>query len=676
VPLASAARWPEDRAEMDRWSDLGFLRAGVCSPALRVADVPYNVAATIAALETAAAEGVAVVVFPELGLTSYSCGDLFGQTELREAALHGLAEIAAATKRTRVAAIVGLPLEVDGRLYNAAAVCGAGRVAGIVPKTFLPTGGEFYEARWFSTGAEAAADAVRIGSRDIPFGTDLLFEVPDLPGAVFGVEICEDLWAPVQPSGELAVAGATVLLNLSASDEVLGKAAYRRDLVVGQSGRCLAAYLYAASGPGESTTDVVYSGASMIAENGQLLAETERFRFDTQLAVVDLDLERLRNERIRSTTFGQTIPSWEHRRVDLELPLAVAGHADLRRTVSASPFVPADPRDRAATCREIFAIQATGLARRLRHTGAPGVSLGLSGGLDSTLALLATIRAFEMAGLARDKIRTISMPGPGTSQRTRANAARLAGCLEVGFEEIPIDAAVAAHLRDIGHPGDVHDIAYENAQARERTQILMDHANLHGGFVVGTGDLSEAALGWMTYGGDHLSMYHVNAGVPKTLVRYLVEWAADEADEGEASAVLRDIVATPISPELLPDGHETETAIGPFRLHDFFLYWAIRHGFGPRRIVFLASHAFGTEFDRATVLHWLRVFYQRFFGAQFKRSAMPDGPKVGTVALSPRGDWRMPSDAQAAIWLAELDELTEPADAQSAAVTPARAPSV
>jgi NAD+ synthase (glutamine-hydrolysing) len=477
---------------------------------------------------------------------------------------------------------------------------------------------------------------------------------------VLGIEICEDLWAPVQPSGELAVAGATVLVNLSASDEVLGKAGYRRSLVVGQSGRCLAAYLYAASGPGESTTDVVFSGHSMIAENGGLLAEAQRFRFDTQLAVADLDLERLRNERIRSTTFGQTIPSWEHRRIEIALPLATAAHDDLRRTVSPTPFVPSDPQDRASTCREIFDIQATGLAGRLGHTGATGVTLGLSGGLDSTLALLATIRAFEIARLPRKGIRTISMPGPGTSQRTRANAARLASCLDVGFEEIPIGDAVAAHLRDIGHPGEVHDIAFENAQARERTQILMDHANLHGGFVVGTGDLSEAALGWMTYGGDHLSMYHINAGVPKTLVRYLVDWAADEDYGGEATDVLRDIAATPISPELLPDGHETEVAIGPYRLHDFFLYWAIRHGFGPRRIAFLAGHAFGDEFDRATILRWLRVFYQRFFGAQFKRSAMPDGPKVGTVALSPRGDWRMPSDAQAAIWLTELDALAGP----------------
>jgi NAD+ synthase (glutamine-hydrolysing) len=642
---------------MDSWSDLGLLRAGVASPALRVADVSFNVAATISVLEQASAAGAALVVFPELGLTAYTCGDLFAQTELREAALHGLADVAAATGRIATAAVVGLPVELDGRLYNAAALCAGGAVAGIVPKTFLPTGGEFYEARWFSSGAETSAESIRIGGLDVPFGTDLLFEDPAVTGATFGIEICEDLWAPVQPSGELAVAGASVLLNLSASDEVLGKAAYRRDLVVGQSGRCLAAYLYAASGPGESTTDVVYSGSSMIAENGQLLAETERFQFESQLAIADLDLERLRNERIRSTTFGQTIPSWEHRRIPIALPLAAEAHPDLRRLVPTAPFVPADPRDRAAACREIFAIQATGLAGRLRHTRAPGVTLGLSGGLDSTLALLAAIRAFEIVGLPRDRIRTVSMPGPGTSARTRANAARLAGCLGVAFEEIPIDEAVAAHLDDIGHPGDRHDIAFENAQARERTQILMDLANLHGGFVVGTGDLSEAALGWMTYGGDHLSMYHVNAGIPKTLVRYLVEWAADEAFEGDASAVLRDIVATPISPELLPGGHETETAVGPFRLNDFFLYWAIRHGFGPRRIAFLAGHAFGDEFDRPTVLRWLRLFYQRFFGAQFKRSAMPDGPKVGTVALSPRGDWRMPSDAQAGVWLAELDDL-------------------
>jgi NAD+ synthase (glutamine-hydrolysing) len=642
---------------MDSWSSLGYLRAGVASPALRVADVPFNTASTTAALEAAATAGASVVVFPELGLTAYSCGDLFVQSELRTAALAGLADVAAASGRTGVAAVVGLPLAVDGRLYNAAALCAGGIVAGIVPKTFLPTGGEFYEARWFSTGSDATAESVWLDGRAVPFGIDLLFDATDLPGAVLGIEICEDLWAPVQPSGQLAIAGATVLLNLSASDELLGKAPYRRELVVGQSGRCLSAYLYAAAGPGESTTDLVFSGCSMIAENGQLLAETPRFRFDTQLAIADVDLERLQNERLRSTTFGQSVPARTYRRVPIPLPLAGAQHRELRRSVSPTPFVPADPRERAASCREIFAIQATGLAARLRHTRATGVSLGLSGGLDSTLALLAAVRAFEMVGLPRDQLRAVSMPGPGTSERTRANAARLAGCLGVAFTEIPIDEAVDRHLRDIGHAGDRHDITFENAQARERTQILMDLANLHGAFVVGTGDLSEAALGWMTYGGDHLSMYHVNAGIPKTLVRFLVEWAADEAFRGETSDVLRDIVATPISPELLPSGPETESVVGPFRLHDFFLYWSVRHGFGPARIVYLASQAFAGEFDRPTILRWLRVFYERFFRAQFKRNAMPDGPKVGTVALSPRGDWRMPSDAQATVWLAELDGL-------------------
>jgi NAD+ synthase (glutamine-hydrolysing) len=644
---------------MNGWSSLGYLRAGVASPALRVADVGFNVGATVAALDEAAAAGVSLVAFPELGLTAYSCADLFAQSELRRSALAALADVAAATGRLGVAAVVGLPVEVDARLYNAAAICAGGSVAGIVPKTFLPTGGEFYESRWFSSGADVTANTVRIDGRDVAFGTDLVFEATDVAGALIGVEICEDLWAPVQPSAELALAGATILVNLSASNEVLGKAAYRRDLVVGQSGRCLAAYLYAAAGPGESTTDVVYSGASMIAENGQLLAGTSRFRFETQLAIADLDLERLRNDRIRSTTFGQSVPGRPFRRIPISLPRSGLAQPDLRRFVPATPFVPADPAERAATCREVFAIQAVGLAARLRHTGATRVTLGLSGGLDSTLALLAAVRAFEIAGRSRDGIRAVSMPGPGTSQRTRANAARLAACLGVSLAEIPIDAAVGGHLQDIGHPGDRHDVTFENAQARERTQILMDLANLHGGFVVGTGDLSEAALGWMTYGGDHLSMYHVNAGIPKTLVRFLIEWAADEAFEGEASEVLRDIVATPISPELVPDGQGTEAAIGPYRLHDFFLYWAIRHGFGPRRIAFLAGHAFGVEYDQATILRWLRVFYQRFFASQFKRSAMPDGPKVGTVALSPRGDWRMPSDAQATTWLDELDELAD-----------------
>ncbi len=692
---------------------LGFVRVVVITPELRVADVAFNTQAIIDALARAATQGCRLALFPELSITGYSCADLFDQALLLDAAQAALAQLAAAAAEYDIAAVVGLPLPVAGKLYNCAAFLAGGTIQGIVPKTYLPTTGEFYEARWFTPATQVSTTSVMIGGASVPFGRDLLFAAGNLPLAVFGIEICEDLWAVDPPSGDMALAGATILLNLSASNELLGKEAYRRDLVRQQSARGLAAYLYAGSGPNESTTDVVWAGHSLIAENGIVLTETTRFQFTTQMALADIDVQRLVHERLRNSTYAASRTKRTMRIVAFDLPgpesprlkhptavkneESAPGSADrpdtmsqpgsegsphrdaqhtsetgtpwanfptlLRPQLSRMPFVPADLARRAEHAREIFNIQLTGLAKRLKHTGITRVTIGVSGGLDSTLALLVTAKAFDVLGLPRTGIVAISMPGFGTTTRTRGNAARLAEALGVTLQTIPINEAVRQHFRDIGHDENVHDVTYENAQARERTQILMDVANQVGGLVVGTGDLSELALGWATYNGDHMSMYHVNAGVPKTLVRYLVEWTAEAEFSGETSVVLRDIVATPITPELLPlDANgaleqKTEETIGPYALHDFFLYYTVRFQFAPRKVFVLARQAFAGTYADAEILRWLEVFYRRFFSQQFKRSAMPDGPKVGSVALSPRGDWRMPSDASSALWLADVKAL-------------------
>lgn len=646
-------------------ASLGFVRVAVIAPELRVADVDYNTQMIVAALKEAAERGCRLAVFPELCVTGYSCADLFYQALLLERARSTLAPIRAAAEQLGIAAVVGLPLEVEGRLYNCAAfVTGAG-VLGIVPKTYLPMTNEFYEARWFTPANRGTAATVELDGAEIPFGTDLLFTVSNLPDCVIGIEICEDLWAVNPPSGDMALAGATLLVNPSASNELVAKADYRRELVKQQSARCLAAYLYASAGPGESTTDLVFSGHSLIAENGAILAETERFGFSTQMAVADIDLQRLVHERMKSSGFAAAPSRQTYRRIIFDLPEGqAASTADvLLRPLSQTPFVPADVTQRARHCHEVFHIQATGLAKRLKHTGVTKVTLGISGGLDSTLALLVCVKAFDKLHLDRSGIVAVTMPGFGTTLRTRTNAERLASLLGVTTRRIPIHQAVTTHFRDIGHAEHIHDATYENAQARERTQILMDLANEIGGLMVGTGDLSELALGWCTYGGDQMSMYNVNAGVPKTLVRYLIEWVAESEFSGETSEVLRDILATPITPELLPPDasgarpQETEAAIGPYLLHDFFLYYTVRYQFPPRKVFFLAQQAFAHKYPAPEILHWMRVFYERFFAQQFKRSAMPDGPKVGSVALSPRGDWRMPSDASSALWLHELEEM-------------------
>ncbi|MFA5516387.1 MAG: NAD(+) synthase [Desulfuromonadales bacterium] len=642
-------------------SSLGMIRLGVVSPELRVADVRFNTARIRDAVAAAAAENCRFLLFPELCITAYTCGDLFFQPLLLQQAQDALGELAAASAEHAATIIVGAPVEQDGRVFNCAVFIAGGRILGIIPKTYLPNAQEFYEERWFSSAVDRTAETLIWRGERIPFGADLLFRAADMPDCLVGVEICEDAWTASPPSGRMAVQGATVLLNLSASPELLGKAEYRRALVQAQSARCLAAYAYASAGPGESSTDLVFSGHSLIAENGAILAETERFCQQTTLAMIDIDIERLKNERLKNNSFAFSRAETPSR--EIPFSLADAPAAKLRREISATPFVPVGETERGDRCREIFALQTTALVTRLRHTGGKTAVLGLSGGLDSTLALLVTVRAFDALGLDRQGIVAITMPGFGTTVRTRTNAEDLARHLGVCFRVIPIAEAVRGHFRDIGHAEEVHDITYENAQARERTQILMDVANQLGGMVIGTGDLSELALGWCTYNADHMSMYGVNAGVPKTLVRFLVSWCAEVEFSGEAAATLHDICATPFSPELLPPDENgiiaqvTEEHVGPYVLHDFFLFHMVRMQFAPAKIFFLARSAFAGAFEPAQILEWLRIFYQRFFSQQFKRSCLPDGPKIGSVSLSPRGDWRMPSDASAALWLAEVEAL-------------------
>ncbi len=639
-------------------SDWALVRVGVATPELRLADIDFNLMQLRQVATEAAQQGCQFLLTPELGVTGYSCGDLFLQPLLIEKARTALVDLAALSAEPFLPLVVGLPRALDGALYNVAALLADGKVCGVVPKRWLPNSQEFYEQRWFTAAHDALPSILDWNGESIPFGTDLLFAADNRPDCVVGIELCEDLWVARPPSADQALAGATLLVNPSASPEILGKAEYRRNLVASQSARCLAAYLYASAGPGESSTDLVFSGHSLIAEYGVVLAETERFSFSSTLALADVDLERLGNERRRSSTFAPT-PAGRC------IPFALAERevATLLRPVSPSPFVPNGESERSSRCQEIFALQTTALARRLRHTSAKTVVIGISGGLDSTLALLVTVKAFDRLGLDRQGIVAITMPGFGTTGRTRGNAEALAEHLGVTLRIVSIDASVRQHFSDIGHDPLRHDITYENCQARERTQILMDVANQVGGLVIGTGDLSELALGWCTYNGDHMSMYAVNSGVPKTLVRYLVSWCAESEFPVDAATVLHDIVETPVSPELLPPtesgeiAQKTEETVGPYLLHDFFLYQVVRLGYPPRKVLFMAEQAFSGDFSRDELLHWLRNFYQRFFSQQFKRSCLPDGPKVGSVALSPRGDWRMPSDACAALWLAELEGL-------------------
>lgn len=630
----------------------GFVRAAACTPALKLGDVAANVKEITRAVRELGKRGTQIIAFPELCLTGYSCGDMFMNAAFRDSAVHGLETLAQNLAHEQAMVIVGLPLAVDDRLYNVAAVLSGGSVLGFVPKTHLPNEREFYERRWFSPASSLSTDFVSLGEHGAPIGTHLIFEALGLPTCRVAIEICEDLWSVSPPSNAAALRGATIIVNLSASDELLGKAEYRRQLVAQQSARCIAAYIYSAAGPGESSTDLVFSGHSMIAEYGVMLAEAERFNFETNSIIADIDVQRLHQDRLHSSSFrDETASASGWLRVDAQVsPSPVIKKVkDLLRYVAPHPFVPSSKSDRSAVCQEIFAIQATALARRLREVHAKTLVIGLSGGLDSTLALLVAEEALVRGGVKGTSILTLTMPGMGTTNRTKDNAIDLAKALGVELRTVSIKSAVTQHLQDIQHSG-AHDIAFENAQARERTQVLMDVANQTGGIVVGTGDLSEAALGWCTFNGDHMSMYHVNAGVPKTLVSYLIEWCATQPRFIKASKTLHDILDTPISPELLPAdakgkiAQKTEDSVGPYELVDFFLFHLVRHGCGAEKIMFLATLAFEGRYKKQEIQHWLSRFLHRFRTQQFKRSSMPDGPKVGSVALSPRGDWRMPSD--------------------------------
>ena len=638
----------------------GFIKTAAVTPKVQVADPEGNAREIIRLAKEAAGNGAKIIVFPELCITGYTCGDLFLQELLLESAKEALLQIIRETRELDALIFAGLPWEKEGKLYNAAAVFQGGKLLGLVPKTCIPNYGEFYELRHFARGNQEA-DAVWTDSGDgerdyIPFGTRLLFTCEEMPGLAVAAEICEDVWVPDPPSIHHALAGATVIVNCSASDETTGKDAYREALISGQSARLVCGYIYANAGEGESSQDLVFGGHNLIAENGKILSRSARFKNETIYA--DLDIARIVGERRRMTTFFSRTDA-----VYTEIGFHLnKEETKLSRFIDPAPFVPDDSQDRQKRCEEIFAIQYMGLKKRLEHTRSRTAVVGISGGLDSTLALLVAVRAFDSLGLPRKGILGVTMPCFGTTDRTYRNACELVRKLGGTLREVDIREAVTTHFRDIGHDPEVHDVTYENSQARERTQVLMDLANQSGGLVIGTGDMSELALGWATYNGDHMSMYGVNAGVPKTLVRHLVRYYADTCGDPELAATLLDVLDTPVSPELLPpkDGviaQKTEDLVGPYELHDFFLYYVLRFGFAPSKIYRLARLAFAGAYGDDTILKWLKTFYRRFFTQQFKRSCLPDGPKVGSVAVSPRGDLRMPSDASAAIWLKELETL-------------------
>lgn len=651
----------------------GFARVAAASPELRVADCPYNADRILDVIRQAAERQVEYLVLPELCLTGYTCADLFLQRQLLDGALDALRRITEGTAGHSLIVIVGLPVDIKGRLFNCAAVLQNGRILGLVPKTCIPGYSEFYEPRWFAAAEELEADELLIGGVPVPVGNDLMFVSEENNNLAFGVEICEDLWVPAPPSSLLAQAGAVLLFNPSASNELVGKADYRRQLVSSQSASCVAAYVYAASNTGESTTDVVFGGHSLIAENGQMLAESERFTHESRLIEADIDIPRLQYSRMVMGTFRAGRGSRGYRTVRFRDPAgALPNGRKLARKIDPSPFVPGNPQVRDERCQEILAIQTSGLMKRVRHIGSKQLVIGISGGLDSTLAFLVAVRAMQRLGRPASDVLAVTMPGFGTTNRTYDNAVGLIKALGATLRVVDIKAACLQHFADIGHDPEQHDLTYENVQARERTQILMDLANKNGGIVVGTGDLSELALGWCTYNGDHMSMYGVNGGIPKTLIQYVVKWYADHEADETARGYLESIIATGISPELLPPSPTgeivqlTEDILGPYVVHDFFLYHMLRTGAGPSKILYLAEEAFGKGYAREQLIGWLKVFYTRFFTQQFKRSCLPDGPKVGTVSLSPRGDWRMPSDASAALWLREVEELSGAAASDAA----------
>ncbi|MBN2642745.1 MAG: NAD(+) synthase [Victivallales bacterium] len=634
----------------------GFYRTAAASPRLKVGDVKYNVGEILDCVVRAEAEEAAAVLFPEMSVCGYTCGDLFLQSRLLHQTRQAIAHIAEKSVAFKCVIIVGAPFLLNNALYNCAFIIHQGKVKGIVPKTYLPEYKEFYEKRWFTSGARVKTQSVDFEGNETFFGTGLVFGTGNFR---FGVEICEDAWAVIPPSSWHCVAGALLTFNLSASNELVAKAEYRRELIKQQSARCMSAYVYASSGVHESTQDLVFGGHLMIAENGRICAENHRFERESNMIYADVDCERLIYSRISETSMN-----------DMEIPenkafqhvsLGVINHITEVKYchIPAQPFVPQGRDDRDRRCEEIFNIQTAGLAKRYEHTGTGKAIIGISGGLDSTLALLVVMETFRRLGKAPEDVITVTMPGFGTTDRTYSNAVAMCRHLKTDLREIDIREACLTHFKDIGHDPGVHDVTYENVQARERTQILMDIANREGGLVIGTGDLSEIALGWSTYNGDHMSMYAVNCSVPKTLIRYLIRWVADHSEE-ELRLTLEDVIATPVSPELLPNAKDaeisqrTEDIIGPYELHDFFLYHCVKYGAAPEKIKYLAELAFDERYTGVQIKEYLKLFIRRFFSQQFKRSCIPDGPKVGTVSLSPRGDWRMPSDAAYTLWLDDV----------------------
>lgn len=636
--------------------DYGFIKVAAATPKIKVADVDCNTELICNQIDEAAKNGAKVLVFPELCLTGYTCSDLFWQSLMLEKVKEKTIEIAGYSKDYDMLIMIGIPYEHNGKLYNVGVVLHKGKILGMITKKHLPNYSEFYEARHFTKGFEKVV-TVDFAGQKVPMGMNILFKCENRPDMVIGVEICEDLWVPNPPSIRHTMAGATIIANLSASDEVTGKSIYRRDLVAGQSARLICGYIYADAGEGESSTDLVYSAHNMIAENGRMLAEAKRFI--NQTVYGDIDLDRIKNERRKMTTYDSKDEE-DYTVVTFEMNM---DNNELSTKINNMPFVPGDIAKRNERCEEILTIQAMGLKKRLEHTNAKSAVIGISGGLDSTLALLVTVRAFDMLGRDRKGIVAVTMPGFGTTDRTYDNALKMIEKLGTTFIEINISDAANENFKAIGHDSSIHDVTYENVQARQRTLYLMNLANQYNGFVVGTGDLSELALGWATYNGDHMSMYGVNASIPKTLVRHLVRYYADTCDDIELNKVLMDVLDTPVSPELLPPqdngeiAQKTEDLVGPYELHDFFMYYMLRLGYTPKKIYYLARNAFEGIYDDETILKWLKTFYRRFFAQQFKRSCLPDGPKVGTVAVSPRGDLRMPSDACATIWLKELEEI-------------------
>lgn len=639
-----------------------FIKVGAAIPKLKVADCIYNTIEILNLIKEAKKNNIKILNFPELCITSYSCGDLFMQSSLIESAQNSLKEILFETKDIDMFITLGIPIRTNNQCFNCSVAIYKGKILGVIPKTFIPNYSEFYEERWFASSSDIIDKNITLCGQICPIGTDILFKAENIPNLIIGIEICEDLWATIPPSSYHSLAGATVILNLSASNDIATKSEYRHSLVAGQSARCICAYVYTSCGIYESTQDVVFSGDSMIYENGKMLEKSIRFSKENQIIMSDIDIELLSNDRIKTTSYMSGSNNINYRIITFDM--SEDKTCDLKRIVNPKPFIPANNKHLNERCQDIFNIQVTGLARRIMHTSTKKIILGISGGLDSTLALLVAVKTCDFLNIERNNVLGVTMPGFGTTDRTYNNAINLMKSLNIETKEISIKEAALQHFKDIEHNPEIHDIVYENTQARERTQILMDYANKENGLVVGTGDLSELALGWATYNGDHMSMYGVNAGIPKTLVRVLVKWVAEFGNlDKNSNNILFDILETPVSPELLPpdkDGkisQKTEDLVGPYELHDFFLYYVVRFGFSPDKIYFLAQKAFNGIYEKDIILKWLKNFYRRFFSQQFKRSCLPDGPKVGAICLSPRGDWRMSSDASNNIWLSKIDEI-------------------